>query len=185
MAFATSLFIAFGLAMDAFAVSLGIGTTRQANDARSKFRLAFHFGVFQSGMTLLGWIAGTTIASFINNFDHWVALGLLGFVGINMIRSGLDPHGECYPSNPSKGGTLMMLCVATSLDALAVGLSMAMLKTSILYPSFVIGIVTAGLSTIGLLAGTKLGQVFGKRMEILGGVILIFIGIQVVITHLL
>jgi manganese efflux pump family protein len=185
MAFATSLFIAVGLAMDAFAVSLGIGTTGQANDRRSKFRLAFHFGVFQSGMTLLGWLAGSTIANFINSFDHWVALALLAFVGINMIRSGLNPECESYQSNPSKGGTLVMLCIATSLDAMAVGLSLAMLKTSILYPALVIGVVTAGLSIIGLLAGTKLGQTFGKRMEILGGLILVGIGIQVVLNHLL
>ena len=185
MELVTALFIAVGLAMDAFAVSLGIGTTGQARDRRSKFRLAFHFGFFQGGMTLLGWVLGSTIAGFIGGVDHWVALVLLAYVGINMIRSGLNPDGECYQSNPSKGKTLMMLCVATSLDAMAVGLSMAMLQTPVLFPSVVIGVVTAGLSAFGLLAGTQLGITFGKRMEILGGLILIGIGLRIVYTHIL
>ena len=185
MTFSISLFIAVGLAMDAMAVSLGIGTTGQAKDRRAQFRLAFHFGVFQTGMTLLGWLAGSTVAGIINGVDHWVAFFLLGYVGVNMIRSGLNPNGECYQSNPSKGKTLIMLCVATSLDALAVGLSMAMLKTPILFPALLIGLVATALSTVGLLAGAKLGETFGKRMEVIGGLILIFIGIRVVLTHIL
>ena len=180
----TALLIAVGLAMDAFAVSLGIGTTGQAQDRRSKFRLAFHFGVFQAGMTLLGWVAGSTIAGFISGIDHWIAMALLGYVGVNMIRSGFNPDAESYQTNPSKGKMLMMLCVATSLDAMAVGLSMAMIKTPVLFPSLVIGVVTAGLSAFGLLAGAKLGETFGKRMEILGGLLLVGIGVRVVITHL-
>lgn len=184
MGFTTSLFIAIGLAMDAFAVSLGIGTTGQASDRRARFRLAFHFGFFQMGMTLLGWLAGSTLANLINRFDHWIALALLAYVGINMIRSGFHTDGETYLSDPSKGKTLMMLCVATSLDAMAVGLSMAMLKTPVLYPSVVIGVVASGLSTFGLFAGNRLGEAFGKRMEILGGCILIGIGLDILITHL-
>ncbi len=184
MELVTSLFIATGLAMDAFAVSLGIGTTGQASDRRAKFRLAFHFGVFQAGMTLLGWLVGSTIAGFISSIDHWVALVLLGYVGVNMIRSGLDKDGECYQSNPSKGKTLMMLCVATSLDAMAVGLGMAMIHSPVMLPAIIIGVVTSGLSVFGLLAGTRLGETFGKRMEILGGLILIGIGLRIVFTHI-
>lgn len=184
MSVATSFLIALGLAMDAFAVSLGIGTTGQARDARSKFRLAFHFGVFQAGMTLLGWLVGSTIAGLINAFDHWIALVLLAYVGINMIRSGFNPDCDAYRSNPSKGKTLMMLCVATSLDAMAVGLSMAMLKTEVWFPSVIIGVVASGLSIFGLFAGNKLGETFGKRMEILGGLILLVIGLRILITHL-
>ena len=184
MELVTSLFIATGLAMDAFAVSLGIGTTGQASDPRAKFRLAFHFGFFQGAMTLLGWLLGSTIAGFIGSVDHWVALVLLAYVGVNMIRSGLNPHAECYQSNPSKGKTLMILCVATSLDAMAVGLGMAMLRTPVLFPSLVIGVVTAGLSTFGRFAGTQLGLTFGKRMEILGGLILIGIGLRILYTHI-
>jgi putative Mn2+ efflux pump MntP len=185
MELVTSFFIATGLAMDAFAVSLGIGTTGQATDSRARFRLAFHFGFFQGAMTLLGWLLGSTIAGFIGGIDHWVALVLLAYVGINMVRSGMNPEGECYQSNPSKGKTLMMLCVATSLDAMAVGLGMAMLRTPVLFPSLVIGVVTGALSTFGLFAGTRLGAAFGKRMEILGGLILICIGLRIVYTHLI
>jgi putative Mn2+ efflux pump MntP len=181
----TVLLIAIGMSMDAFAVSLGIGTTRQASLPRPIFRLSFHFGLFQFLMPILGWLAGNSIAALISRFDHWIALGLLAFVGGRMIRSGLDRDGQSYPSDPSRGGTLVMLCVATSIDALAIGLSLAMLRVNIFYPSAVIGVVTASLSLIGLLIGHKLGTTFGKRMEILGGVILNGIGLRILVTHLM
>jgi putative Mn2+ efflux pump MntP len=186
MELVTSLFVATGLAMDAFAVSLGIGTTRRAEDFRSRFRLAFHFGLFQALMTLIGWIAGSTIAEFISAFDHWVAMALLGYVGLNMIRSGFSKKEEEKTSpNPSRGHTLIMLCVATSLDAMAVGLGMALVETPIALPALVIGVVTLGLSAFGLGVGGKLGEKFGKRMEILGGLILLAIGVRIVILHLI
>jgi putative Mn2+ efflux pump MntP len=185
MDFASILLIAVGLAMDAFAVSLGIGTTGQAHTPRPIFRLSFHFGLFQFFMPILGWLAGSTIAALISQFDHWIALGLLAFVGGRMIRSGLDPNGESYRTDPSRGGTLIMLAIATSIDAFAVGLSLAMLQVEIIYPCVVIGIVTSGLSLAGLLAGHRLGAAFGKRMEIVGGIILIGIGLRVLITHLM
>lgn len=181
----TSLIIATSLAMDAFAVSLGIGTTRKAEDFRSRFRLAFHFGIFQGLMTVIGWLAGSTIAGYISNFDHWVAMALLAYVGVNMVRSGLNPDQDSYKENPSRGRTLMVLCVATSLDAMAVGLSMAMIGTSVTGPALVIGLVTLALSAFGLGVGGKLGEKFGKRMEILGGILLIGIGLRIVLTHIL
>jgi putative Mn2+ efflux pump MntP len=182
--FVTSLFIAIGLAMDAFAVSIGAGTGGQVNDLRSKLRLAFHFGLFQAGMTLIGWLAGTTVQRWISNIDHWVAFGLLAYVGVNMIRSGLGKDGDEKHSNPSKGVTMVFLSVATSIDALAVGISLAMISVPILFTSLLIGVVTFGLSLFGLMAGGKLGEKFGKRMEILGGVILIVIGLRVLTSHL-
>lgn len=185
MEFLTSVLVGVGLAMDAFAVSLGIGTAGQAESRRAKFRLSFHFGWFQSMMTVLGWLAGSTIASYINQFDHWIAMILLGYVGGNMIRSGLNPDEDCYRCDPSRGKTLVILCVATSIDALAVGLSMAMLKTSIWIPAIIIGVVTFLISGMGLLAGNGLGAKFGKRMEIVGGLILIGIGVRVLALHLL
>jgi putative Mn2+ efflux pump MntP len=180
----SSLLIAFGMAMDAFAVSLGVGAARQACSARSRFRLAFHFGLFQFFMPILGWLAGSTVIDWIAQFDHWLAMGLLGLVGGRMIKAGLEPDEHAaYPCDPSRGATLLLLAIATSIDALAVGLSLAMLQVSILYPSLIIGIITAGLSLVGLLAGHRLGA-FGKRMEILGGLILNGIGLRVLITHL-
>ena len=184
MNFAASLLIAFGLAMDAFAVSIGAGTGGQVNDRRSKLRLAFHFGLFQAGMTLIGWLAGTTIQRWITGIDHWVAFGLLTYVGINMIRSGLGKGAEVQHPNPSKGATMVFLSVATSIDALAVGISLAMISVPAIYPSVVIGLVTFGLSSFGLMAGNKLGEKFGKRMEVLGGVILIGIGLRILIGDL-
>lgn len=181
--FTASFFIAVGLAMDAFAVSLGIGTTGQAQDRRSRFRLWFHFGFFQSAMLFIGWLAGNTIAKWISSIDHWVALALLAWVGVQMIRSGLNSECESCPPNPSRGKTLLMLCVATSLDAMAVGLGLAMVNTGVFLPTLVTGVITAALSLFGLLAGGKLGETFGKKMEVLGGVLLILIGIRIVISH--
>jgi putative Mn2+ efflux pump MntP len=180
----TMLLISVGLAMDAFAVSLGVGTAGKANSFRAKFRLAFHFGFFQTMMTILGWLAGSSIAGLISGIDHWIAFILLGYVGLNMARSGLNHDQDSYSTDPSKGKTLMMLCVATSIDAMAVGLSMAMIGTAVFSSSLMIGLVTLFLSSVGLYTGAQLGEKFGKRMEILGGCILIFIGLRVVITHL-
>lgn len=179
-----TFFVAVGLAMDAFAVSLGIGTSQVANQPRPIFRLSFHMGLFQGLMTFLGWLAGSTIANLISTVDHWVALVLLAFVGVRMIHSGLNPESELRKTDPSRGGMLMTICIATSIDAMAVGLGLAMIKTSIWAPSLVIAVVTLSLSLFGLLAGNRLGEKFGKRMEIIGGLILIAIGLRIVYTHL-
>ena len=182
----TVLVIAVGLAMDCFAVSLGIGTTGQANSARPIFRLSFHFGFFQTGMCLIGWLAGSAVLPLIAGFDHWVALVLLAIVGVRMIREGLRVEGEeAAGEDPSRGASLIMLSVATSIDSLAVGLSLAMLQTNIVGSALIIGLVSAIFAAAGVLAGGKLGQRFGKRMEILGGLVLVAIGIRVVISHLL
>ncbi len=184
MSIATSLIIAVGLAMDAFAVSLGIGTTGRARRVRPIFRLSFHMGLFQGLMTFLGWLAGSSIASLISQVDHWVALALLAFVGLRMVKSGLScEEEECQP-DPSRGGTLLMLCIATSIDAMAVGLGLAMLEVDILSASLIIGVVTLGLSLFGLLAGDQLGSRFGKHMEVLGGILLCGIGVRILISHL-
>jgi putative Mn2+ efflux pump MntP len=184
MEFITSSLIGIGLAMDAFAVSLGIGSTPHAQNHSARFRLSFHFGFFQGLMTVLGWLAGSSIAQWISTFDHWVAFALLAYVGSNMIRSGFHPETATYLQNPSRGKILMMLCIATSLDAMAVGLSMAMIGTPIWMPAALIAIITFGLSAFGLQVGNGLGQRFGKRMEIIGGLILLFIGIRILIQHL-
>lgn len=183
MDWVTSFFVAVGLAMDAFAVSLGVSTTGQAKDFRSGFRLVWHFGLFQSLMTFLGWLLGSTIAGLIAGFDHWVAFALLLYVGVNMIRSGVSTKNESYVANPSRGRMLMMLSVATSLDAAAVGLSLAMIGGEVVLPILMIGVVTLTLSTVGILTGNKLGEKFGKRMEIVGGLILIAIGVRVILSH--
>lgn len=178
------IFIAVGLAMDAFAVSLGVGTTRHARGYRASIRMSFHFGLFQALMPIIGWIAGTTIAPFIAVFDHWVAFALLTFVGLRMMWSGLNPEAEIHNSDPTRGKTLVILSVATSIDALAVGLSLAVMGVTIWYPVVVIGVITAFLSLLGCRLGSRLGSRFGKIMELIGGAVLIVIGVRVVISHL-
>jgi putative Mn2+ efflux pump MntP len=180
----TITLISIGLAMDALAVSLGIGTAGLIPSVRGKFRLAAHFGIFQSGMAALGWLIGETIVRYVRGVDHWIALALLAYVGIRLIRSGLNKDGKAFEQDPSTGKTLVILSVATSIDAFAVGLSIAFLKVPMLLSIVMIGLVALLLSIIGLLAGIRLGEVFGKRMEIIGGLILIGIGIRVVLTHL-
>ena len=184
MSFIEVLIIAVSMAMDATAVCLGVGTTAHATALRSRVRLALHFGIFQFLMPILGWYAGATIAGYINTFDHWVTFGLLAFVGGRMIRSGLDPDSDCYPEDPTRGWTLIMLAVATSIDALAIGLSLALLRVSIWYPTTVIGVVTFAMSLMGLYFGNRLGAKFGKRMEIVGGAVLILIGLRILVSHL-
>jgi manganese efflux pump family protein len=175
--------ISIGLAMDALAVSLGIGTAGQIKNLRGKIRLAAHFGIFQSGMTALGWLAGETIVNYVEEFDHWIAFALLSYVGVNLIRAGLSKDGESFEKDPSTGKTLVILSLATSIDAFAVGLSIVFLKVPILLSVTMIGTITLILSAAGLFVGTRLGETFGKRMEILGGVILIGIGMRVVFAH--
>lgn len=185
MGFAAILFTAFGLAMDAFAISLGVGTTPRGRNPRAVFRISFHAGLFQGLMTLVGWLAGSTISQWIESWDHWLVLGLLGWVGLRMIREGLANDDEAENKDVTRGGTMVMVCIACSLDAMAVGLSMAMLKVDVIFASLVIAVVALGMSLLGCLIGGGLGNRFGKKMEVLGGVILTLIGVRVLLSHLL
>ncbi len=179
------ILIAVGLAMDCFAVSLCLGTNGRANGHRPIFRIAFHFGLFQGLMAFLGWLAGSTILSLISRVDHWLVFGLLAFVGVRMIVESfsLDKEEDCC-IDPTRGITLVVLALATSLDALAIGISMALLDVNILTAALTIGIVSSLFSLSGMRSGDFLGKKFGKRMELAGGIILIFIGVRVLITHL-
>jgi manganese efflux pump family protein len=179
-----TLAIAFGLAMDSFTVSLGAGCSGLATDLRSKVRLVFHLAFFQAAMTLLGWLAGSKMERLISQVDHWIALGLLTYVGVRMIQSGLSQTDRLENIDPTRGRTMVMLSLATSIDALAVGFSMALAGQQVLSSVVVIGLVTFVLSFIGVQLGDQLGESFGKRMEIVGGVILIAIGVRILIAHL-
>ena len=178
------ILIAIGLAMDAAAVSMAAAAAGFANDYRATFRLAFHFGLFQAIMPLIGYLLGSTMVDYISMWDHWIAFSLLAVVGGRMIYSGLRPHPEKMIIDPSKGWTLITLSIATSIDALAAGLSFSMLNVSIWLPCLLIGLITLALSVISTRIGKVTGQWLGAQVEILGGVILFGIGLRILVSHI-
>jgi putative Mn2+ efflux pump MntP len=181
--FVTVILIAIGLAMDAFAVSIAKGISVNHNRRRSAILLATLFGGFQALMPVIGWLAGLGLRDIIMGIDHWIAFGLLGLIGAKMI----------YDSTKSEDGKeeditpfiALTLAIATSIDALMVGLSLAFLEESILIPILIIGMVTFVLSLVGFKFGSGMGRVFGRKIKVLGGLILIFIGIRILAEHLL
>jgi len=181
-----SLFaIAIALAMDAFAVAMVTGLALTPMTKRHVFRLAFHFGLFQAMMPILGWAAGSAVHRYIASYDHWIAFGLLAFVGGKMIVSALAGAGETRVTNdPTSGWDLVLLSVATSIDALAVGISLAVMRMEILLPALIIGVVAASLTTVGMVLGRRIGAAWGRRVEVLGGLVLIAIGTKILIEHL-
>ena len=176
--------IAIALAMDAFAVSIVAGLTIEQLTHRHVFRLAFYFGLFQFIMPVLGWLAGQSLAEYINKWDHWVAFALLTAIGGKMLWEARFPKKPGNCSDPTRGLMLITLSVATSIDALAVGLSMAFLGISIWVPSVVIGAVAAAMTMIGMRFGSRFGRKSGHWAQLLGGVVLIGIGIRILISHL-
>jgi manganese efflux pump family protein len=180
------LALACALAMDAFAVAIVTGLTLNQLTRRHVFRLAFHFGLFQALMPIIGWAAGKAVYRYISEFDHWVAFGLLAFVGGRMLWGAIckKDAGTKPDSDPTSGWALVLLSVATSIDALAVGLSLAMVGSDIIVPSIVIGIVAAAFTTTGMLLGRQIGSLWGKRVEAAGGIILVLIGVKIMAEHL-
>ncbi|WP_320911797.1 manganese efflux pump MntP family protein [Butyricimonas paravirosa] len=177
------LLIAVGLAMDSLAVSISGGIVMRPFCMRQSLRLALTMGIFQGGMTLLGWLMGVSFSSYITAFDHWIAFILLGFLGGKMIYESFGEEETTISSFSTK--TLLTLGVATSIDALAVGVSMAFLKTSIYFPAFIIGFVTFALSLIGVISGYRFRKIKGINVELFGGIILIAIGVKILIEHLM
>lgn len=178
--------IAIALSMDAMAVGLASGILLQKVTFRQTFRLAWHFGFFQFMMPVLGWFCGRMIAHWISKCDHWVAFGFLAFVGLKMIyESCHHDTNETSPKDPSRGMTMVMLSIATSIDAFAVGLSLSLLNVQIWFPAVVIGIITTTLTALSLHLGGWLGEKskFGQYAELLGGSILIIIGIKILYDH--
>ncbi len=184
MSWLNILGIAVGLSMDAFAVSLATAVTLPRVTPRHVFRLAFHFGLFQCLMPIVGWLAGRQVAPWIEAFDHWLAFGLLALVGGRMLWEAWSDEREAERADPTRGWMLVTLSVATSLDALAVGLSLAFVGVSVWTPSVVIGLVTATLTAFGLRFGSRLGERWGRRAEIAGGVVLLLIGLKILAGHL-
>jgi len=178
--------LAVSLAMDCFAVSLGIGSSPLSITFRRVSRIAFHFGFFQFAMSCLGWLLGSSVVNFISGFDHWLAFALLAWVGIHMIHEGLSGERQVVESeDPTRGRTLIMLSLATSIDSLGVGLSLALLQINIFTASLLIGLVSLVFSAVGMRLGNSLSEKFGERMEIAGGILLLLIGLRILVTHLM
>ena len=182
----TVLALAVALSMDALVVAVATGASLRQVSRRQTFRLAWHFGLFQALMPVVGWASGMAVVRFIQAYDHWVAFGLLGFIGGRMVWAGLKPKDEgAETRDPTRGLSLMLLSLATSIDALAVGFSLSLLRVSIGWPALTIGLVTAAVTAAGLRAGQVLGRVrrLGAMADLLGGVVLIAIGVGILLRH--
>jgi putative Mn2+ efflux pump MntP len=173
--------IAIGLAMDAMAVSVAAGASIARLTPRHVFRLGFHFGLFQFLMCVTGWLAGPRVAAALGGYDAWAAFLLLTFLGGKMLWEACRGGGLDARTDPTRGGMLVMLSLATSIDALAAGLSMALLKVDIVGPSLVVGLVAGALTTLGMIFGNRVGKRWGRGAEILGGSVLLLIGLRIAI----
>jgi putative Mn2+ efflux pump MntP len=176
--------IAVGLAMDGFAVAVSVGVRLESVTPRHAFRLAFHFGLFQFMMPVIGWLAGTRVSNLLGSYDRLAAFGLLSFVGGKMLWDARRSGSRGCRGDPSRGLLLATLALATSLDALAVGVGMAMLQVSIWAPSVVIGLVAAAVTVLGLYFGGRLGLRWGRWAEWAGGLVLLLISLEPLILFL-
>ena len=190
MSFVSIFLISIGLGMDAFSVAVGTGFAAGRVNAGQLLRLSTGFGLFQFIMPLLGWAAGRAIADLISRYDHWVAFALLAAVGVKMIADSIranddksDPQAGV--PDPTKGLSLLILSVATSIDAFAVGLSFALLDASIMAASVIIGIVAFAMTAGGIFLGARAGKKLGRKAGILGGLILIAIGLRILLKDLI
>jgi len=178
--------VAVALAMDAFSVSISSGMIIKKPDFRHYFRLSFHFGLFQFMMPIIGYFFGVYLEHYIKDYDHWLAFGLLAFIGLKMIREAFAEKetADFERNDPSKGFSLIVLAVATSIDALAVGLSIGVLNQPVLLPAIIIGVTCSVFSIAGVFIGKKAGALFGKKAEAIGGIMLLIIGIKILYEHL-
>jgi manganese efflux pump family protein len=181
----TILLIALALAMDAFAVAIASGFAMRQLRVRHALAMAASFGAFQAIMPLIGWFSGIKLRGWMLHVDHWVAFGLLTFVGGKMIAEAFEIEEQEKKTNPFALHVLLVLSVATSIDALAAGLSFALLDVAITAPVLIIGAVTFCMSLAGVAIGARGGHLFEKKIEVLGGVILIGIGLKILLSHLL
>lgn len=193
MSFIALIFTAFALSMDAFAVSITKGMTIKNLKKSTALKMALTFGVFQGAMPLLGWALGISFESYIKSIDHWIAFILLGFIGFNMIKGFFDDRKEENASELEFSVTtdvddlsnkeIIMLAVATSIDALAVGISFAFLNVSIIPAASIICIITFLVCVVGVFVGNKVDDIFNGYAELVGGVILILIGFNIFNEH--
>lgn len=179
-----SVFIlAIGLSMDSLAVSIASGMSMKTMRETEALKVSMFLALFQGTMPVIGWAVGNSFSKYITAFDHWIAFVMLLFLGGKMIIDGVRNNDDCQAIDPTKTSTLIGLSLATSIDALAVGVSIALLKHEILFPAVIIGLVTLVFSLIGLYAGKMLGKLVKQWVTIAGGVVLVFIGTKILIEH--
>ena len=186
MTFFSVFAIALALSMDAFAVAVSAAAARSSITLGHYFRLSFSFGFFQFLMPVIGWMLGFSVHRYIEAWDHWIAFVLLVLVGLNMLRDAWNGEEKSeMRGDPSKGLQLFMLSIATSIDAMAVGLSFSMIGLSVWGPAAVIGIVCSAVTAAGVKAGRLLGSsnIFGGKISILGAAVLIGIGVKILFEH--
>jgi manganese efflux pump family protein len=186
MSFVFILGIAVALAMDCFAITLGLACGARGLTMKQAVRMAACFGGFQFAMPIAGWLAGDRLLGLIKTFDHWVAFGLLALIGGRMIYEsfGMSEEEKACRPDQTQGSRLLLLALATSIDALAVGLSLGVVRTSILYPAVIIGATSFVLTIVGAKLGPVVGRIAGRRAELLGGLILIAIGVKILVEHI-
>ncbi|NOU61525.1 manganese efflux pump MntP family protein [Marinifilum caeruleilacunae] len=176
--------IALGLSVDSFAASVCSGLAIKDIKFLQAVKIAFFLALFQGGMPIIGWFVGWEIHDLIQEFDHWIAFLLLAGLGSKMIYESLTNHEEEQKFNPLKLSVLLGISVATSIDALVIGFSMALIDVIIWWPAIIIGIVTFIASMLGMLLGKKIGSNASKKFEVIGGAVLILIGLRILIEHL-
>ncbi|MBO5059564.1 MAG: manganese efflux pump [Clostridia bacterium] len=181
------LLIGIGLAMDAFSVSVTDGIILKNPKPLQAAKIALFFGGFQFLMPCAGYVLGSAFAHYITTFDHWIAFILLAFIGGKMLFEAItekDDDNDKEIQNPLSASTLLLLAVATSIDALAVGVTFATINVPVVYASSIIGVLTFAISFSGVYIGSKFGNLLGKKAEIAGGLVLIGIGVKILVEHL-
>jgi putative Mn2+ efflux pump MntP len=171
--------------MDAFAVSVTSGFSIKKLKVHHALRIAIFFGAFQAIMPAIGWFAGLSLRNLISELDHWVAFVLLAAIGGKMIYESFKLESDKKQINPLRPDVLLLLSIATSIDALAVGVTFAFLNIAIVWPVLIIGLITFGTCFIGVFIGDKFGHIFESKIELAGGLILIAVGLKILLEHLL
>ncbi|MGF1672635.1 MAG: manganese efflux pump MntP family protein [Rivularia sp. (in: cyanobacteria)] len=179
-----TVFMGLGLAADACAVSLSSGMIIKHIKINKALKIALFFGVFQALMLLLGWFIGLSFREILSQVDHWIAFGLLSFLGGKLIYESMQVENDDKPFNPLDFYNLLGLAIATSIDALAVGISLSVLKISILSAAGKVGLITFGICFVAVYIGHSFGDLFKNKVEIIGGLVLIFLGIKILFEHL-
>ena len=175
--------IGFGLAMDAFAVSICKGLCIKNIKVKEILIISLYFGIYQAVMPFLGYLLGNAFSDFVEKIDHWIAFILLGFIGLNMIKNVKNDENESDNASLDLK-TMTLLAIATSIDAFAVGVTFAFLRVEIIKAVVIIGIVTLEISAFGVIIGNKFGNKLQNKAELLGGVVLIIMGFKILLQHL-